>query len=304
MLLVWTFLDFIYWGTIQIVTLVFAEFEGNMRQFDEGEQFEYDYGAIIGSSLSEVVGQTAVLLLIDRWGRVPTQAIAYACGALAVFCLCLVAWMEDTGSDTERYVLVLLAYSARMFIMAATSVTWVHTAEMLPTQIRNTAHAVADALAGTGGALSPFLVSPDHSMLTIGCVMGGVTIFTASLVWMLPETKGIALGKAMSSRASSPAITPSPSFDKPSISMTDATETDDIEADQTASAMGAPGMELPKTDSPESPSITAMPTGEAAKEETSAAETATEGKQAEDAGAKTTPPSEGAADDRPGGDFA
>jgi Sugar (and other) transporter len=124
MLLVWAFLDMIYWGCIQIVTLVFAEFEGNLRLYEEGEQFEYDYGAIIGSSLAEVVGQTAVLMLIDRWGRVPTQALAYACGGLAVFFLCLTAFMEDTGSQTERYVLILLAFATRMFIMAATSVTW------------------------------------------------------------------------------------------------------------------------------------------------------------------------------------
>jgi hypothetical protein len=74
---------------------------------------------------------------------------------------------------------------------------------MLPTPIRNTAHAIADALAGTGGALSPFLVSPDHSMLMIGVVMGSITIFTASLVWMLPETRGIALGTAISRTPSS-----------------------------------------------------------------------------------------------------
>lgn len=275
MLLVWTFLDFIYWGTIQAVTLVFAEFEGNMRQFDEGEQFEYDYGAIIGSSMSEVIGQTAVLLLIDRWGRVPTQALAYACGAIAVFCLCFVAWMEDTGTDTERFVLVLLAFSARMFIMAATSVTWVHTAEMLPTQIRNTAHAVADALAGTGGAFSPFLVAPDHSMLVIGIVMGGTTILTASLVWMLPETRGIALGKAMSSRANSPAITPSASFSdgkEASKAFTDATEdySGDIEADQTASADSA--KDVPADDLPSAPSAESWE--ELTKEETPSTEAA------------------------------
>jgi MFS family permease len=124
MLLVWSFLDFIYWGNIQVVTLVFAEYEGNLELFEEGSQYAYDYGAIIGSSLAEIVGQTAVLLLIDRIGRVPTQAVAYAAGALSVFCLCFVAYIEDTGSETERYVLVLLAFCARMFIMAATSVTW------------------------------------------------------------------------------------------------------------------------------------------------------------------------------------
>lgn len=124
MLLVWAFLDFIYWGNIQVVTLVFAEYEGNLEIIEPGSQYAYDYGAIIGSSLAEIIGQTAVLVLIDRVGRVPTQAVAYAAGALSVFCLCFVAYIEDTGSATERYVLVLLAFLARMFIMAATSVTW------------------------------------------------------------------------------------------------------------------------------------------------------------------------------------
>ena len=69
---------------------------------------------------------------------------------------------------------------------------------MLPQQIRNTAHAVADAFAGSGGALMPFVVSPEHSMFFIGIVMGTVTIVTAALTWMLPETRGMALGTAIS----------------------------------------------------------------------------------------------------------
>jgi MFS family permease len=124
MLLVWAFLDLIYWGNIQVVTLVFAEYDHNIENFQAGSQYAYDYGAIIGSSLAEIIGQTAVLILIDRVGRVATQAVAYAAGALSVFCLCFVAYIEDTGSETERYILVLLAFLARMFIMAATSLTW------------------------------------------------------------------------------------------------------------------------------------------------------------------------------------
>ena len=231
MLIVWTFLDFIYWGCIQISVLVFAEFEvagDGSFIFEEGEQYDYDYSAILSSSLAEIFGQTAVLLLIDRWGRVPTQALAYACGAFAIFALCLVSYLEDQGTVTERIVLVLLAFVSRAFIMGATSLTWyvlffdisifcfcnlannfylyacrVHTAEMLPTQIRNSAHAIADALAGSGGALQPWLVSPHNSMLMIGVVMGCITLLTASLVWLLPETRGIALGTAISRSGSS-----------------------------------------------------------------------------------------------------
>ena len=88
----------------------------------------------------------------------------------------------------------------------------VHTAEMLPTPIRNSAHAAADALAGIGGACSPFLVSPNNSMMLIGIVMGSITMISATLVWMLPETRGITLGTAIS-RASSPALSPQQSLD-------------------------------------------------------------------------------------------
>jgi hypothetical protein len=44
-------------------------------------------------------------------------------------------------------------------------------------------------------------------MLLIGIVMGSITMISATLVWMLPETRGISLGTAIS-RASSPASTP------------------------------------------------------------------------------------------------
>ena len=114
----------------------------------------------------------------------------------------------------------------------------VPTAEMLPTQIRNSAHAIADALAGSGGALSPWLVSPNNSMLLIGLVMGGMTLFTASLVWLLPETKGIALGTAISRSGSSLApsesseaksIMGADSDDERSVEHTSTTQTDIIE---------------------------------------------------------------------------
>ena len=235
MLFVWAFLDFVYWGCIQVVTLVFAEFDDVPQEVEEasemggmsiqeGEQFDYDYTAIIASSLAEILGQTAVLLLIDRIGRVYCQVAGYAMGAICVFCLCMVSHIEDrTGDETERYILILLAFCTRAFIMAATSGTWVHAAEMLPTQIRNTAHAVADALAGTGGALTPFVIASDNSMLMIGSAVGGITLLTAIFASMLPETRGISMGTALS-RASSAAIS-SDSRPSPGIF----TETTDID---------------------------------------------------------------------------
>ena len=194
-----------YWGSIQVSVLVFQEHEekgGSFILFDEGDEFDYDYGAIVSSSLAEILGQTAVLLTIDRIGRVPTQAIAYALASCAIFFLCLCAYLEDSGNDIQRQAMILLAFLSRGFFMAATSVTWVHTAEMLPTPIRNTAHALCDALAGLVGAVSPWLVSPNNNMLIIGVTLGSITLLVACLVWTLPETRAIALGTAISRSAS------------------------------------------------------------------------------------------------------
>lgn len=67
MLVVWAFLDFIYWGSIQVSVLVFAEFEvagDGTFIFEEGEQYDYDYGAILSSSLAEVVGQVSYTFVL------------------------------------------------------------------------------------------------------------------------------------------------------------------------------------------------------------------------------------------------
>ena len=74
--------------------------------------------------------------------------------------------------------------------------TWIVTAELLPTQIRSTGHSAANAVARIGGAASPFLVSPSVPMETIGIVMGVVSVLASMIAWNLPETAGQALGTA------------------------------------------------------------------------------------------------------------
>ena len=202
---VWLFLDLIYWGTIQVVTLAFADFDGaidNVEDLEDGAEFNYDYLAIFSTSLAEIVGQTVVLMLVDRVGRILTQTIPYLMGGMCVLALCVVAHEEDvTGMPANRTTLVILSFLARMCIMGATSVTWVHAAELLPTSIRNTAHAIADALAGLGGISSPWLVRPSNSKLLTGITMASICTIVSILTWMLPETMGIALGKAMSQKS-------------------------------------------------------------------------------------------------------
>ena len=198
-----------------------------MEDLEDGAEFQYDYSAIFLTSMAEIVGQTIVMLLIERVGRVYTQAVPYFLGGLSVLALCLVCHREDIGivKEADRATLVALSFIARMLIMGATSVTWVHAAELLPTPIRNTAHAMADALAGLGGICSPWVVTPTNSKLWIGFVMASVCTACSALVWMLPETTGIPLGTAMSRRSFAPLkdVSETSSQDSDSTSTTDDT---------------------------------------------------------------------------------
>jgi MFS family permease len=144
---------------------------------------------------AELVGQTFVLLTIETWGRVRTQALSYLLGGISVFGL---AWFA--AGNSKRGILMFLAFLARMFMMGSSSTTWVVTAELLPTQIRNTGHASANAMARLGGAFSPFIVASSTPMRLIGIIMGAVAAVTCVLSWQLPETQGKALGTAHVSR--------------------------------------------------------------------------------------------------------
>lgn len=183
-----------------MVTITFAdndtidEMEG--KQVEGGMKdgsYDFDYVAIFMAASAEIVGQTFVLLTVETWGRVHTQALSYLLGGFSVFGLAFLA-----AADSKRGILMFMAFLARMFMMGSSSTTWVVTAEILPTQIRNTGHASANAIARMGGAISPFIVSPGMPLQLIGIIMGGVALVTCALSWNLPETQGKALGTAHS----------------------------------------------------------------------------------------------------------
>ena len=184
---VWLGLAFLYWGTIQVVTLVFVEDDTG-----KNGELEFDYSAIFSSCCAEIVGQTVVLFFIHRTGRTKITALTYLLGGISVFGLCFAAANENT----ERQVLIVLAFVARGFAMGASSMTWLVTAELLPTPVRSTGHSAANGISRIGGAVSPFLVSPSVPMETIGIVMGCVSIAASIVAWNLPETSGQSLGTA------------------------------------------------------------------------------------------------------------
>jgi len=193
----WLGLAFLYWGTIQVVTLVFTETTEedattNNSSSSTSSNLNFDYAAIFSSSCAELVGQTMVIFMISWAGRAQITSLMYLLGGISIFVLCMAA----SQKESSRAMMIVLAFIARGLAMGASSMTWIVTAELLPSQVRTTGHAAANAIARLGGAVSPFLINESVDMYIIGTVMGCVSIATSVIAWNLPETRGIALGTA------------------------------------------------------------------------------------------------------------
>jgi hypothetical protein len=177
-------LAFVYYGAIIVIT--------DDPDQDGAESYNFDYWAIFTSASAEVVGTTLIILLVDRIGRIPSQALSYFAGGCSLLILCLLASQEDPS----RSHLIVFSFLARMFFMSASCATWVSTAEILTTDIRTTGHSAANAVARLSGAFSPYLLTNATPYPVIGGLMFAISLSTATCVWNLPETKGLNMGAA------------------------------------------------------------------------------------------------------------
>jgi len=199
----WFCYVFMYYGCIIAVSIVFSNIQNNEDGDNDGKSLTFDYGAIFIASSAETVGLTLAIFLVDRIGRVQTQIWAYTLGGICLLLLGILDFyvgedVMDVGDQERRFIkrlcLLVFAFLSRMFIMGASSVTWLHTAELLPTRFRATGHGLANAMGRVGGITCPFIVSRNTSLRVIGIVMFSVGVATSVIVKHLPETSGKALG--------------------------------------------------------------------------------------------------------------
>lgn len=130
---VWFGLSFCYFGSVMIITRVFANSnDGNGGDDDNAVGRGFDYKAIFISSFAELVGTALAIAVVDRVGRIPTQVCTYTIGGISIFCLCLLT------NTAQRTMLITLAFIVRVNEMMASCVTWISTSEVLSTEIRTT----------------------------------------------------------------------------------------------------------------------------------------------------------------------
>lgn len=194
----WFASAFGYYGTMLVVTRVF------FVDRDKGDdKSSFDYHAIFVSSVAEFAGTSLAILVVDRIGRRRSQITAYLLAGLLLCLLCVMAeWKAARGA------LISISFCARAFEMAGTCVTWVATAEVLPTEIRGTGHSTANAMARIGAMFCPFLVESKIPLVHVGIVLMIVHSATALFVANLPETMGRGMGSSINEDDGTLAVQP------------------------------------------------------------------------------------------------
>lgn len=185
-------LDFLYYSYVQLIIMAISD--------TDGDEDVFAFFPLALNATAEFLGIVVAITCIDRLGRVPTQALGYMLAGIFIMAVCVGRHFEESREEGAEYNFIFyLSFLARLFIMGATNVTWVHTVEILPKKIRPTFHLTAHALASIGAGASAYhMVSPKEKFMIVGIVVGVITLLLSLLTWTFPETKTLALGNNMS----------------------------------------------------------------------------------------------------------
>jgi MFS family permease len=190
---------FCYYGVILFVTVLSTK---NEDDDDGGANCAFDYLSIFVSAISEIVGVTVTIQIIDRWGRVPTEMCMFFLAGVGVALM---------GITMPFSALMVVSSFARIAEVSVVSAVWVATPELFPTEHRVTGHSVASCMIKIGAFCVPYLVqSTRASRSLIGLVLGGVNMLGFAASWFLPET---------ASKSSQSLLFSSPCADKALVSL-------------------------------------------------------------------------------------
>ena len=125
---VWLSFGFSYYGIILLISRIYST--NNTSSSVSSSTSSFDFSSIFLSAASELVGVFITSLIVDRWGRVPTQSTMYLCTGLAMLVLGL---LRVPFFSSGPIVLASLTFLARLCAMSSSSATWVATPELYST---------------------------------------------------------------------------------------------------------------------------------------------------------------------------
>ena len=139
------------------------------------------------SAFVEIPSYIFLVLVVDIWGRKPLLTFTLTLSGIS----CIIAGFLPKGVGR-----LAMAVVGKFLVSAAFNMTYMYTAELYPTVIRNTAVGACSTMARIGAISAPFIVlylpkvAPDWLSLAL---MGALTTFGGLLSLLLPETLGFPL---------------------------------------------------------------------------------------------------------------
>lgn len=167
----WFGFGFGYYGLVFLTAKLFSSLECYEASFD--------IRGLTMSTLSEFGGTTLVYFTVDHTGRRLSQLFCYGLAGLLLFTMTQL-------NAPSRWTLTFFSMGARMFEMAASSVTWLTTPELLTVDVRGTGHAYCNAMARIGAFICPFVV--NGGLKPAGFTMLVVHVALVGAAVTLPES--------------------------------------------------------------------------------------------------------------------
>jgi putative MFS transporter len=169
---VWMASGFSFYGIMLLLTRVSASISTGDCTFN--------YPFLFTTYCTQLIGIVVLVLTIDTWGRVGSQAVHYILAGVATVVL---------GSTFHPNVAMISGSVAVAAMTAATTATWIATPELFPTQLRSSAHSLASAAARIGASFSGYVVDSELSPQTVGIVIAALNAVASAAVTNTRETK-------------------------------------------------------------------------------------------------------------------
>lgn len=190
-LIVWFSIELLYFGALLDTTKLFSKAKSDPSSRVHGG-YSFVYLPILIGFFGELVGRIYTTIVIDRIGRRYNQAISHVFGGLSFLALTLFVYF-----DVSNVGKVIFAFLSRIFFASAIKVNWITTAELLPTGIRGSGNALANAVGKVGAFVVAYLVGGNISQPVVGVILLTVALVAAAASLGRPETLGVNLGCAI-----------------------------------------------------------------------------------------------------------
>jgi len=175
-----TLVMFVCWP---VVTLLYY---GLSLSADKIKMTDNFYLSFILVCLVEIPPYILLPFVIDMWGRKPLFAVTQLVPGLC----CIAAAFIKAGSPGYA----VLALGAKMGASAAFNVTFMYTAQLYPTSIRNSSVGMCSTVARFGAMMAPWVGKylPDQGLdeWVPMVLFGGFGVFGGLCALLLPETLG------------------------------------------------------------------------------------------------------------------